>query len=132
MVKDTGGYPYLIQFFGREIVNNAGKDRIGLGDYRRIKKSILARLDINFYDQCIDALSGDQRQVLHAMSRAKAESVPLAEIEAASSIGKTSVVQHLVRLEDRGVVYRHGRGTYRFSLPLIREHLRRRSEAGAA
>ena len=132
IVKDTGGYPYFIQFFGREIVNNAGRHRIGLDDYRRIKKAILARLDINFYDQRIDALSGDQRRVLYAMSRAEAESVPLAEIEAASSIGKASLVQHLVRLEDRGVVHRHGHGTYRFSLPLIREHLRRRSEAGGA
>ena len=125
IVTDTGGYPYFLQFFGREIINNADKDRITLSDYHRVRKTIVARLDGDFYDQRMDALSCSQKQVLVAMSKIKGNDVPLSKIIAASGMGKASLVQHLIRLEEKGVVHRHSHGAYRFSLPMLREYLRR-------
>ena len=130
VIHDTGGYPYFLQFFGREIIMNAGKHKIELDDYMRIRRMIMARLDADFYDQRFDALSCDQRRVLAAMSKVEGDTASVSDIETTAGIKKASLVQHLVRLEEKGVVYRHGHGTYRFSLPLIREYLQRRSAVG--
>ena len=125
VAADTGGCPYFLQFFGREIINNADRTRIALGDYRRIRKMITARLDCDFYDERMDALSLGQKQVLAAMSKAEGDDAQLSEIRAASGMGGAGLARHLVRLEEKGMVHRHGRGAYRFSLPMLREYLRR-------
>lgn len=125
VAADTGGCPYFLQFFGREILNNAGKTRIALGDYRRIRKMITALLDCDFYDERMDALSLVQKQVLAAMSKAEGDDMQLSEIEEASGMGKAGLARHLVQLEEKGMVHRRGREAYRFSLPMLREYLRR-------
>ena len=132
VAKDTGGYPYFLQFFGREIINNAGKAHITLGDYCCIRKMITVRLDGDFYDQRMDALSTAQRKVLITMSKIDGDGVPVSKICSVADMGKASLVQHLVRLEEKGMVHRYGRGAYRFSLPMLREYLRRRSGRGTA
>ena len=129
VVMDTGGYPYFLQFFGREIINNAAGHRISLNDYTRIRRMIMARLDTDFYDQRFDALSCDQKRVMVAMSKAGEDGASVSDVEPIAGISKASLVQHLVRLEEKGMAYRHSHGTYRFSLPLIGEYLRRRGDA---
>ena len=127
VTADAGGYPYFLQFIGREIINNAPKTRITLGDYLRMQGMITARLDSDFYDQRMDALSCAQKRVLAAMSKIDGDDVTVSKIVATAGIGKASLVQHLVRLEEKGMVHRHSHGTYRFSLPMLREYLRRRA-----
>lgn len=130
VARDTGGYPYFLQFFGSEIISNARRSRITLDDYLRIKGAIMARLDADFYDQRFDALSCSQKKVLVAMSRVDGDDAPLSALESTVDISKASLAQHLARLEEKGVVYRHSHGMYRFSLPLVREYLRRRDSMG--
>ena len=129
VVRDTGGYPYFLQFFGREIISNAGKRRIALDDYLRIKGMIVARLDVDFYDPRFDALSCEQKRVLAAMSKVEGNTASASDIGSTAGIGKASLARHLVRLEEKGVVYRNGHGAYRFSLPLVREYLQRHGAA---
>ena len=126
VTADAGGYPYFLQFIGREIINNAPKTRIKLDDYLRIQGTITARLDGDFYDQRMDALSHAQKRVLAAMSKIDGDDVTVSKIVRTTGIGKASLVQHFVRLEEKGMVHRHSYGTYRFSLPMLREYLRRR------
>lgn len=127
VAADAGGYPYFLQFIGREIINNAPRMRIALGDYLRIRGMIMARLDSGFYDQRMDALSCDQKRVLAAMSKIEGDDAAVSKIVAMAGMGKASLVRHLVRLEEEGMVHRHSHGTYRFSLPMFREYLSRRA-----
>lgn len=129
VVLDTGGYPYFLQFFGREIIDNAAGRRITLDDYERIRGAIMARLDADFYDQRFDEMSLDQKRVVAAMSKAGGDGASVSDMGSIAGIGKASIARHLARLEEKGVAYRHGHGTYRFSIPLIGEHLRRRDAA---
>lgn len=129
VAEDTGGYPYFLQFFGREIINNADKSRIALDDYLRMRGVITARLDGDFYDQRMDELSCSQKQVLVAMSKIEGDAASVSKMGATVGMGKASLVRHLVRLEEKGVVHRHGHGTYRFSLPMLREYLHRTGNA---
>ena len=130
VARDTDGYPYFLQFFGSEIISNARRSRITLDDYLRIKGAIMARLDADFYDQRFDALSCSQKRVLVAVSKVDGDVASLSALESIAGISKASLVRHLVRLEEKGMVYRHSHGMYRFSLPLVREYLRRRDSMG--
>lgn len=130
VAEDSGGWPYFLQFICREIISNAAKARIALDDYARMRKMIVARLDGDFYDPRVDALGCGQRQVLAAMSKIEGDDIPVSKVGQAAGLGRAGLHGHLARLEENGMVYRRGRGTYRFSLPLLREYMRRR--AGAA
>ncbi len=129
VVLDTGGYPYFLQFFGRAIIDNAAGRRITLDDYARIRGMITARLDADFYDQRFDELSFDQKRVVAAMSKAGGDGASVSDVASIAGIGRASIARHLARLEEKGVACRHGHGTYRFSIPLIGEYLRRRGAA---
>lgn len=128
--RDTGGYPYFLQFFGHEIIRRATRARITLDDYQRIRGAIVAQLYADFYDPRFDALSLGQRRVLAAMSRVDGGAASVSDIAPMAGIGRASLERHLVRLEEQSMVYGHGRGTYRLSLPLMQEYLRRRNSAG--
>ena len=130
VARDTGGHPHFLQFFGSEIISNARRSRITLDDYLQIKGAIMARLDADFYDPQFDALTCSQKKVLVAMSKVDGDDASLSVLESTVGISKASLVRHLVRLEEKGMVYRHSHGMYRFSLPLVREYLRRRDSMG--
>ena len=76
LIHDIGGYPYFIQFFGKEIITNAGVQEIEIGDYKRIKPSIIKDLDIGFFDPHFELASNEEQAVLCGMSMLNKENIP--------------------------------------------------------
>lgn len=129
LIIDTGGYPYFLQFYGKEMISNAEAPAMTLKDYERIKPLIIKQLDSDFFEPRFELASDEEHEVLCAMSSfgdAATRNVPFESIRKKARIGKSSASRSLIRLEGKGMVYNYKRGMYRFSLPMFRDFLRRK------
>lgn len=129
LISDTGGYPYFLQFYGKEIVSNAESAAISLKDYERIKPLIVKQLDSDFFEPRFELASDEEQEVLCAMSSfgdGATRNVPFEFIRKKARTKRSSASRSLIRLERKGMVYNYKRGVYRFSLPMFRDFLRRR------
>lgn len=126
IVHDTGQYPYFIQFYCREILNNVSKKRIDLKDYKLIETIIVKQLENDFFEPRIENLAKEEERLLIAMSKITLKDMQFKEIQKESKIKKTSLPSYLDRLEKKGLIFNHKHGVYRFSLPLLRQYLIRK------
>ncbi len=129
IVTDTGGYPYFLQFYGKEIVSNVETSDVSLKDYERIKPLIVKQLDSDFFEPRFELASDEEQKVLCAMSSfgdGATRNVPFEFIRKKFHITKGGASRSLIRLETKGMVYNYKRGAYRFSLPMFRSFLRRK------
>ena len=129
IVQDTDSYPYFIQFFCREIISRVGKDHITLDDYEKIKDRLIRDLGRDFFDQRIEPLSAAQKNVLRLAASRPDPDLEFSSIQKSLDVGKGSLSSHLKRLEEKGLVYRYGRGTYRLAMPLLGKYLRLRMQS---
>lgn len=126
IAQDTDGYPYFIQFFCREIISRVGKEHIILDDYGKIKDRLIWDLGRDFFDQRIEPLSAAQERVLYSAASLPDPDLEFSSIQKSLDVGKGSLSSHLKRLEEKGLIYRSGRGTYRLAMPLLGKYLRLR------
>lgn len=124
IVQDTDSYPYFIQFFCREIISRVGKDHITLSDYEKIKDLLIKDLGRDFFDQRIELSSPAQKNVLRLAASTPDPDIEFSSIQKSLGVGKGSLSSHLKRLEEKGLVYKYGRGTYRLAMPLLGKYLR--------
>jgi len=127
LIEDTGSYPYFIQFYCRELVSNSSKKNVTLNDYERVKPIIVKQLEDDFFDPRMEKLSDDERKVLFAMSKETQEDIKFDSIKKHSMIPRTTLSKLLQRLEEKGLVFNYKRAVYRFSVPMLREYLVRKS-----
>lgn len=123
VVKDTGGYPYFIQFFGCEILRRTTNKTIGLRDYKSIRGDILSNLYDDFFNQrMVDLIPGEKKTLYH-MSMIPEADLRFSSIVDVTGVSRGTISTHLKRLEEKGIVYRHDYGLYKFALPLLRSYL---------
>lgn len=129
IVRDTDSYPYFIQFFCSEIILRAGKEHVTLDDYEKIKDQLTGDLGRDFFDQRIEPLSAAQRRVLYSAASLPDLDLEFSSIQKSLNVGKGALSSHLKRLEEKGLIYRSGRGTYRLAMPLLGKYLRLRMQS---
>jgi hypothetical protein len=122
----TEGYPYFLQFYGKEIISNAKSTAISLEEYDRVKSIIVKELDESFFDPRFELSSNDEERILCRMAQSKGCSVPFSFIVKKFNKTKGQVGRSLARLEQKGMVYNYKRGLYMFSLPMFRDYLLRK------
>lgn len=127
IVSETGQYPYFIQFYCKELINMSGKKKILLNDYDRISSVITKQLDDDFFDPRMEVLSYDEQKVIIAMASAASTDIPFDFIKKKSRMERTTLSKYMKRLEEKGLVYNYKRGIYRFSVPLLKQYLVRKS-----
>ena len=122
--EQTAGYPYFLQFFGAFTCSRIGIEHIELADFQRVESALLHELDLAFFDDRFEGAPHSEQLVLIAMAR---ETGPVTLRRLRPRLGDLASVDLLVRrLIERGLVYRTGRATYDFALPLFRSFIRRR------
>jgi hypothetical protein len=122
--EQTSGYPYMLQFAGAFACSRIGLEHIELADYQRIEAALLHELDLAFFEDRFELAPRSEQTVLEAMAR-EGGRVTLRRLRAELA-DPDNLDLLLRRLIDRGLVYRTGRGTYDFALPLFRSFIRRR------
>ena len=126
VVRDTGRYPYFIQFYCKEIIDNMCKKKISLGDYQSLRPIIVKQLETSFFDPRIDTLTETEKKLLIAMAKIDTDDMLFKDIIATSGINKNSLSKYVGRLEKKGLIYNHKYGIYRFSLPMLRNYIMNR------
>ena len=123
IVQDTDRYPYFIQFYSKEIINQVRKKDIKLDDYTAIKDSILEALEKDFFDQRMESLTDLQKKLLYTIAKLEQTDMAFGLIHESTNMSKGALGKNLRRLEDRGTIYKQTHGIYRFSIPLFRTYL---------
>jgi hypothetical protein len=126
ITEQTAGYPYFLQFFGAFACSRIGLEHIELSDYQRIEAALLHELDLAFFEDRFEGAPPGEQTVLEAMAR---ETGPVTLRRLRERLAGAGNLDLLVRrLIERGLVYRTGRATYDFGMPLFRSFIRRRRQ----
>jgi hypothetical protein len=128
LCNETSGYPYFIQFYGKEIISNSRGNEVTLSEFEKLRPLVIKQLDETFFDPRYELASNDEQKVLCSMAKSSSDNVPFRFIKKNSKKTNAQVGRSLARLELKGMTYKHKHGMYRFSIPLFRHYLGRRCE----
>lgn len=129
----SGGYPYLIQFFGKELVDHllANGGVLAAADFP--SPDALDRLDAGLFASRWNRTTERQRLFLRIMAaNRKREAPDFSAQEIVQSGGEehgftnAQASQMLQALADRGLVYRTRHGRYAFTVPMSEFMIARR------
>lgn len=123
IIDDADQYPFFIQYFAKETIDRIDKHDIDLDDYEKVRSSIITNLGHDFFDQRMEPLSDSMKKLLYSMAKVTETDMEFSSIHALSNMNKGTLSKNLTRLNEKGVIYRHRHGTYRFSMPLFKRYL---------
>ena len=121
----TGGYPYLIQFFGRELVDQLLENGGTLSADRFPSPNTLQRLDAGLFSARWNRTTDKQRELLGLIASRPVN--PGGDFSAreldqlrgfVGEAGQSPTTQMLTGLCERGVLYRTRHGRYAFTVPM--------------
>jgi hypothetical protein len=137
IVRESGGYPYFLQFIAREIVDiflQVGK--AGKRTFRLAMDSIIHKLDTDFFAGRWARTTDRQQELLSVISQLpncedefsvqqvveRSQQLPTRPFRA------SRVSQMLSTLCDAGLVYRNRHGKYSFAVPLLGRFIARQQQ----
>jgi len=133
----TKGYPYFIQFWGRELYDYlAVSDGLpAKGQNVNIVRRIFKKLDVDFFEARWAKLTDRQRDLLYIIARLEnsGEEFTVQEIvtmskSAEHAFSNSHVNQLLTTLFNKGMVFKSRHGKYVLAVPLLDDYIRRRME----
>jgi hypothetical protein len=125
IIRQTMGYPYFLQEWGRHAWNVADASPISRGDARRATILALAELDAGFFRVRFDRLTPTEKRYLRAM--AELGSKPQRSGDIAECLGKAVTAVAPVRngLIAKGLIYSPAHGDTAFTVPLFDGFMKR-------
>ncbi len=135
VVSMSGGYPYFIQFIGKEVFDTwIGKIKVGVAPSVPMAE-ILEKLDQDFFSPRWVRASDRQQQFMKVIATLpnSEEEFSVPDIVKASreilksGFSPSHAVQILQALAERGLIYRNRRGAYCFAVPLLARSIERQA-----
>jgi len=135
VVRDSGGYPYFIQFICREVYDvflQSADEYIGVVPMIDIKR----KLDTDFFSGRWAKASDRQRELLKVVANLPNCDTEFT-IQATSELSrqmldkpfsKSQISNMFVRLGEAGLVYKNRHGKYSFAVPMLGEFILRQGE----
>ncbi len=125
ILKQTQGYPYFLQEWGKNSWDIAESSPITQEDAQRATKQAIADLDASFFRVRFDQLSPAQKEYLRAM--AELGSGPVGSGKIAEVLGKKVTALGVIReqLIAKGLIYSPAHGQTVFTVPLFDGFMRR-------
>lgn len=133
IVKMSGGYPYFIQFIGKEVFD-AWIAKFTKGEVPSVQsEQILEKLDQDFFAPRWTRATDRQQQFMKVIAQLPNadEEFSVAEIVKASreylkaGFTPSHATQILQALAERGLIYKNKRGAYSFAVPLLAQFIKR-------
>ncbi|MFC2171802.1 hypothetical protein ACFLU6_04120 [Acidobacteriota bacterium] len=124
LVQETRGYPYFLQFYPYFLIQNIPRKRIGLQEFEQMHPLLARELDESFFSGRLSRASDAEQAILMVMAKL-GEEIKVSELREKTKLQKNYMNQVLISLIDKGLIYRVGRGKYRFCLPLFEKSLLR-------
>lgn len=130
VLAGVDGYPYFIQLWGAELwdaATDADTDVLTVPLLEGIENEIFRRLDLDFYDPRVNALTPAEQDLLGDAATCSYPPLLANEIggRSSKSVGNVNVL--LGRLVKANVLYRQGKGRYFYTAPGFDDYLRRRA-----
>lgn len=133
----AGGYPYLIQFFGKELVDQMLRQGGILQPDQFPAPDVMNRLDAGLFSARWNRTTDKQRELLQVAARRPGD---WASDFSAQDLSKLSegafssaqANQHLVSLCDKGMLYRTRHGRYAFTVPMSEQMIANRMSKAQA
>lgn len=125
VLKESEGYPYFIQEYGRYAWAQNSVKRITRHDVEHAKPLAQADLDESFYEQRIGRLTDAERQYVGAM--AALGDGPQRTAEVAKRLRRAHKAVSYIRddLKNRAIIYAPRRGEVDFTVPHCADFIRR-------
>lgn len=126
VIRDTQGYPYFLQEFGKQAWNIAEGSSITSADVSKANALALEDLDTGFFRARIDKTTDAERDYLTAMAAIGGPG-PYKSGSVSRGMGKTTTQTGPVRdnLIKRGLCYAPRHGEIAFTVPMFDDFVRR-------
>ena len=117
IVRESEGYPYFLQEWGKHVWDAAERSPVTESDVRSASASALAALDESFFMVRFDRLTPSERRYLRAMAELGAG--PHRSGDIAGELGRpvTSLGPVRAKLVSKGMVWSPGHGDTAFTVP---------------
>jgi len=125
IVEEAQGYPYFLQFYPYYLIQNIPKKRITLKDFKEMYPLLLKELNESFFMGRFNRASNGEQKILFEMAKLGSE-IKFSELREKAKIDKNYLNQILISLIEKGLIFRIGRGKYKFTLPLFEKFLLRK------
>lgn len=135
IIRQSGGYPYFIQFICREVYD-AFLPKIKAGQEPSVPLTEITRkLDTDFFAGRWSRATDRQRELLSIIAKLEnceeefsvQEVVELSKKIIEKPFSSSHVNQMLSSLSDAGLVYKNRHGKYAFAVPLLGQFIRRQN-----
>ncbi len=125
MVRETRGYPYFVQEWGKQVWDVAEATPISRADVKKASTSAVAALDESFFRVRFDRLTPSEKRYLRAM--AELGPGPHRSGDVAEALGRavTSLGPTRNGLIAKGMIWSPQHGDTAFTVPLFDEFMRR-------
>ena len=129
MFDATGGYPYFIQAYGKEVWEQAPRSPVTADDVAVAAPAAQNELAVGFFGSRYDRATPGEREYLRAMAdaadqREDADSVPTAAVAALLGRKPQSLSPARDTLMKKGLIYSGERGRIAFTVPHFGRYLR--------
>lgn len=131
VVDEVEGYPFFIQLWGAELweaAHLAGVDHFDVTLLDSVEPDIYRRLDIDFYDGRLEALTPAEQDLLMLTAGCQYPPLRTADIHSRARKSEGNVNVLMGRLAEQGVIFRIQKGQYEYTAPKFHEYLQRRME----
>lgn len=137
--RESGGYPYFIQFIGREVYDVFVQQRVSDEEQPVPMEEIVRKLDSDFFAGRWARATDRQRELLTVIAQLESagaeftvqEIVERSQTELAKGFSGSHVSQMLATLIEAGLLYKNRHGKYSLAVPLLDRFIRRQIEAAA-
>lgn len=123
--RETQGYPYFLQEWGKHSWDLAPNSPINLEDARAAGQQAVADLDASFFQVRLDRLTPAEKQYVRAMAELGAGTHRSGDIAGVLGRDVTSVAPIRNSLIRKGMVYSPAHGDTAFTVPLFDGFMRR-------
>lgn len=121
----TQGYPYFIQEWGYQSWNYAKKTPISLADVQNATKTVVERLDHNFFRVRFDRLTPREKEYLRAMAHLGSGAHRSGDIAEVLGVKMNSLGPMRAKLINKGMIFSPAYGEMAFTVPLFDEFMLR-------
>jgi len=125
IIKETGGYPYFLQEWGKHSWDAADASPIKLSDVELASQTAIAALDESFFRVRIDRLTPLEKKYLRAMAELGPGPHRSGDITEQLGRNVTSLAPTRSQLITKGMIWSPSHGDTAFTVPLFDEYLKR-------
>ena len=125
VVRESAGYPYFLQEYGRELWNYAERSPISNADVASVREIVKDSLARNFFATRFQIATDAEQRFLSAMASRGDAPYRMAEVARAwGAKDQRGVSPHRESLIDKGLIWSPRRGQVDFTVPLFADYLR--------